>query len=247
MNAALSILGLKLERIKKQNQMEQKFYSPPSSCQIPELANLYKMFLGEIHDGYFVEVGAFDGVSFSNSSCLIDAGWSGLLIEPVPQFAEMCRRRYQDNDNVTVIECAVGENISTVEISVAEALSTTNIQMLEIYKNLHWSKHVVTNSPKIFVKQRTLDNILDELSPDIKIDVLIIDVEGNEEYVFAGFSLSRWRPRMVVVELTHTHPDLYQVCQSHALLQSKIESEGYTIIFKNAINTVFWLGLDPMK
>ena len=44
-------------------------------------------------DGVFVEAGANDGVSQSNTLLLERShGWSGLLIEPVPSFAERCRR-----------------------------------------------------------------------------------------------------------------------------------------------------------
>src|SRR5262245_29035772 len=55
-----------------------------NSCQIPNLREQYESLGLSPHTGYFVEVGAFDGESFSNTSFLADQGWSGLYVEPVP-------------------------------------------------------------------------------------------------------------------------------------------------------------------
>ena len=45
--------------------------------------------------GTFVEIGAYDGESFSNTSFLADLGWNGLYVEPVPKFAALCRARHR--------------------------------------------------------------------------------------------------------------------------------------------------------
>ena len=69
--------------------------------------------------------------------------------------------------------------------------------------------------------------------------VTIVDVEGAEASVFAGFSISRWKPTMIIAELTHTHPDLHVISAGDAHLQSAIQKAGYSVVYKDAINTVF--------
>ena len=65
------------------------------SCQLPLLLHFYKRYLPQT--GTFVEVGAFDGEAFSNTSCLADAGWTGNYIEPIPDYASKCAARHANN------------------------------------------------------------------------------------------------------------------------------------------------------
>ncbi|MFT5223002.1 MAG: hypothetical protein ACI867_001312, partial [Glaciecola sp.] len=61
----------------------QRFYDVEPTCQIVDLAGLLGVIFGEKTDGFFVEVGGFDGVTHSNVTALAKAGWSGVVIEPV--------------------------------------------------------------------------------------------------------------------------------------------------------------------
>src|SRR6266849_5987581 len=102
------------------------FYVPSPSCQIPTLAFLYELFFGRRNDGRFVEVGAYDGYSFSNTSCLAAVGWSGLYVEAVPRFAEECRTRYAGNDRIAVVNAAVGDRPGALDVVVGGPYSTSN-------------------------------------------------------------------------------------------------------------------------
>lgn len=241
-NTVLGTVGLSLQRVGRQPDASEPstagFYRPPASCQIRELATLYRLFLGERRDGLFVEVGAYDGITFSNSSCLADVGWHGILIEPVPDFAEACRQRYRGNDRVQVIQAAVGATNEPIEITVAGVLSTTDQGLLAKYRELEWAKGDVEHARTLTVTQRTLDDVLDAAAVNRQIDVLIVDVEGAEAAVFAGFTVLRWRPRMIIAELSHTHQDLH-ARSADAGLQRQIESWGYSVIYKDEINTIF--------
>jgi hypothetical protein len=49
-------------------------YEPHDSCQVPELGKILAAHLGLKRDDVLVEVGAFDGESYSNTSFLTDVG-----------------------------------------------------------------------------------------------------------------------------------------------------------------------------
>ena len=82
-------------------------YNISQSCQIKDLDSIFLKYFGYPSKGFFVEVGAFDGESFSNTCCLADHGWNGIYIEPVKQHYDACLRRHKDND-VSVVNCAIG-------------------------------------------------------------------------------------------------------------------------------------------
>src|SRR4051812_39798514 len=50
-----------------------------------------ELFLGNRRDGFYLEVGAYDGVVISNTYHFEQIGWSGVLVEPDPRKAAACR------------------------------------------------------------------------------------------------------------------------------------------------------------
>jgi hypothetical protein len=98
-------------------------YPVANTCQVPffsSLSDIYNFVFGFKREGLFVEVGAFDGESFSNTSCLADLGWQGHYLEPIPQYAAACRRRHISNPGVTVHNIAAGQT-DGVEVTLTPA------------------------------------------------------------------------------------------------------------------------------
>lgn len=227
-----------MQRIESPSEEEQDYYRPPSTCQIQYLGQLYEFVFGQRADGHFVEVGAYDGITFSNTSCLADVGWAGLLVEPVPAFAAQCRKRYRGNAKVEVVEVAAGAQAGEIELVVAGALSTANPIQAAEYRDVAWAAPHVKGAARISVRQSPLDEILDDMHMPEGFEVLVVDVEGFEGEVFAGFDLDRWRPILMVVELSDTHPDLISNRLSHLELSRQLQGSGYDIVYKDLINTV---------
>lgn len=103
-------------------------YPVPATCQIPffkDISDVYTFIWGYKTDGFFVEIGGYDGESFSNTSGLADLGWSGAYVEPIPHFAAACRLRHSSNRDVSVHEVCVGEQDGLeVDISTAGPFSS---------------------------------------------------------------------------------------------------------------------------
>jgi len=56
------------------------------SCQISDLGNIFDKYFDINKKGVFVDVGAYDGLTHSNTIGLAAMGWRGICIEPVPLF-----------------------------------------------------------------------------------------------------------------------------------------------------------------
>ncbi len=52
----------------------------------------------------------------------------------------------------------------------------------------------------INVPVKTLDSVLEEAGAPTHFDFLSIDVEGHEIEVLRGFTIARWRPRLILLE-----------------------------------------------
>lgn len=65
--------------------------------------------LAGIERGLVIDVGAYDGVTFSNSRRLIEMGWSAVLIEPAPDAIARLEALYTGNDRVTIVRAALAQ------------------------------------------------------------------------------------------------------------------------------------------
>ena len=152
--------------------------------------------------GTFVEAGAFDGYWGSNTYWFERfRGWSGVLIEPIPELADRARK---ERPRSQVFQCAlVPPEYSCTRITlffrgtasavVGAGRSTEN--RARTGTDLGGEETVELDVPA-----RVLSDVLDDASVD-RIDLLSLDVEGFEPSVLRGLDLSRHRPRFLLVEM----------------------------------------------
>lgn len=152
-----------------------------------EERGLTSRFLGPA--GTFVEVGAYDPVFQSQTLHLELTGWRGLLVEPVPEFAENLRRARQ----AQVVQCAC---------VAPEASAAGRVALLERrgHSTIIFNPRKVRPEEMVMeVPAATLDTILEGAGLS-RIDFLSVDVEGAEPDVLKGLTLSRFQPKLVVVD-----------------------------------------------
>ena len=218
----------------------RSFYAHPRACQLPVLGGLYELLFGERRDGTFVEVGAYDGETYSNTSCLADLGWRGVYIEPVPEAAAGCRARHAGNRAVSVIECAIGAADGTTRLWQNGPCSTTSPEAHAMH--LRQGLMLVETPREIEVPQRRLDGVLaaEGLAPGFEL--LVVDVDGGEPAVFAGLDLAYWRPRFMLVELIENAPAFAGqtvLIETARGVRDHLVAAGYTDIYRDPINTLF--------
>jgi FkbM family methyltransferase len=156
---------------------------------------LLQNYFDHVTSGYFVEVGANDPERDSQTWRLEQRGWTGVLIEPLPELAARLRERRRSL--VYEIACSSPHNSGkTMRLRMA------GLQMAGTHSSLDPDFFVpgTSNSGEIEVKAMTLDEILFEAQAPHPIDFLSIDVEGHETEVLAGVTLSHWRPRLILIE-----------------------------------------------
>jgi len=179
-------------------------YSKPSLNNLDDKLSKYLDF----RNGFFIEVGANDGYSQSNTYYLEKMlGWHGVLIEGIPELYQRCK---QLRSNSLVYNCALVANNyteATIEMHFANLMSlvsgsrkSTEAESQHITDGLKVQN--LTQSYTVKVPARTLESILDELPSPVKIDFLSLDVEGYELNVLQGLNLEKYKPRYILVEVT---------------------------------------------
>jgi FkbM family methyltransferase len=202
--------------------------------------------------GTYVEIGANDGIQVSNTYCLAKKGWRGELVEPISKLANRASLNYCEYPLVSVHNIAIGApGEKEIELSIAGLLSTARPELFEEYRHISWARESLTGE-SIKIKTTTLDEFLVFNNLHQNFELLVIDVEGYEAQVFSGFNIDHWKPKMIIVELSDTHPDLRALSQEHAGINLELIANGYIVVYKDAINTVlvskeFYLDVFSLK
>lgn len=133
--------------------------------------------------GVFVDVGAWDGVCFSNTLFFEkEREWKGIHIEPLPdKFADLVKNRPNSINLNLAISDSEGEGEFLAITGNTGMLSglTSNYDERHIQRIERETKELNTETKTIQVKMRRLDSIFKEYNVK-RVNYLSIDAEGSE-------------------------------------------------------------------
>ena len=169
--------------------------------------------------GTFLDIGAYDGLNYSNTMALVDRGWKGIMVEPGLEAFDRLLYHHGGNDKLTLIHAAVGDGKWTQFWNNTTTFSTTLASNRDRF-------HFEGFAPPYLIPTVTVDDLLLHLSSP-HIDVLSIDTEGTSVDVFR--SCGSWRPKVACVE----HDGRVDECKQIA------ESRHYSLMMQNEENIIF--------
>jgi FkbM family methyltransferase len=211
------------------------------SCQIANLGEVYEKNFPDLNLGTFVEVGAMDGHTHSNTSCLADIGWTGVYVEPIKEQFDQCVNRHAANKAVKCFHCAIGAEEKDTQIHVGGSLSTLDEDTFRFFQSQPWSCWYVVGGLRP-VRQRRLENILREAGIKPGFELLVVDVEGHELSVFQSFDLAEWKPRVMIVEIAGERGAVGHsqgmVDRANAV-RALIAGHGYTVFQDDGMNVIY--------
>jgi len=163
--------------------------------------DLFALLTNEFkREGFFIEIGATNGVALSNTLLLERKfNWSGLLVEP----AKIWHKELFENRNCFISTKCVF-NTSGNEIIFNET-KDRSLSTIDSYSNNDgWSKSRA-DGKKYIVETVTLNELIQEFKlPDI-IDFLSIDTEGSEFEILTAIDFSRYKFRAITCEHNYTN------------------------------------------
>ncbi len=191
---------------------------------------VHETLLPDVDKGVFVDIGAHDGVSLSNT-CYFERnlGWQGLCIEPIPEvFAELDRNR-----RCHKVQGAVGARRGQAQFQVLTGAAEMLSGLQETYDPRHLQRIEREQSARggqrrvIPVEVYTLAELLARHN-FVHVDYMSIDTEGAELAILQSFDFSRFHVRVIGLENNYRDGRPFDLLIAHGYtLRSVLGDEFY--------------------
>ncbi|KAL5011506.1 hypothetical protein ScPMuIL_010057 [Solemya velum] len=137
--------------------------------------------------GFFIEAGAADGESYSNTLFLeIKRNWTGLLVEPDPIAYRMLKAKYRKSFS---INSCIAKEVSKVNMTAAWLQGGFNKRKPDANRHAH----------PITVYCFPIDSILHAIN-QTTVDFFSLDVEGIEPQVLEAIPFDKVDIRLLSIE-----------------------------------------------
>ena len=159
--------------------------------------DLFVLFVTNFkQDGYFIEAGASDGVTFSNTFTLEkNFNWQGILIEPNIYWEESLSK----NRTCHIGYKALWKENSSVLFN--EILNNPILSHISTVDPSSWMFDINQEKKQQYVVPSiTLLDILNHFNAPNNIDYLSLDIEGSEYDVLSSFDFETYSIEILTIE-----------------------------------------------
>ena len=183
-------------------------------------------------DGFFVEIGANDGITLSNTYLLEkEFGWKGICVEAIP---ELYNKLVINRQNSTCISRAVYKTSDEeIEFDIANDNLLSGISELISQDSVHYN-NVKNNRKIIKVKTITFTDLLDQNNAPKIIDYLSLDTEGSEYDILLSLDFNKYKFKLIDVEHNFLEP-------ARSNIKKLLLDNGYEYVGDNKWDDIYKL------
>jgi FkbM family methyltransferase len=179
-------------------------------------------FYNNKKEGFFIEIGASDGIELSNTYLLeTKYEWKGICVEPIPKkFELLCKNRPQSLCSNNAIYKESNKNIIFDIANNYDLLSGIS-EKIDCHK-----KNVDSNKTQITVTTLSFNDLLENFNAPLFIDYLSLDTEGSEFEILNSVNLQKYTFGLIDVEHNYIEPRRSEI-------RNLLTSNGYEYIREN--------------
>lgn len=185
------------------------------------------------YKGYYVDIGAYHPLTFSNTKIFYDIGWRGINIDATPgSMSAFEKMRPLDTNIVAGIADKKGEMY--YHMFEEPALNCFDETIANDRINEGWAL-----LERKVIKTYPINDILEKHLPlGQQIDFIDIDVEGYEFQILSQFDFEKYAPCYFLTEaLEYQNEDFFEY--QHNEVFKLLSSKGYKVVAKT-MRTIIW-------
>lgn len=186
-----------------------------SYSQLDQDLNVIK-FYDSKECGFFIEIGASDGIELSNTYLLeTKYKWNGICCEPIPNnFEKLVKNR---SKSICYSEAVYNQSGLTLTFDIANKCDLLSGISEHIDKH---KSTVDSNKTSIQVQTISLLDVLKNASAPSFIEYMSLDTEGSEFEILKNFDFEKYTFGLIDVEHNYSEPRRTEI-------KSLLLSKGY--------------------
>lgn len=198
--------------------MNQNFYGQFT----PPVDKLIRDYFPDKEYGTCIEIGAVDGVEYSNTYHFELNGWDVLCVEPIPNHYERLVTNRKLSLNYAISSQNIDEIIFTsvvLDNDTRSAISSLSIDDRLFEQIKSWGYNPIKEEIKVMTKR--LDWCIENHFSHNIIDFISIDTEGTELDVLKSFDVNAYGTKLLVVENNFNDPEIEEYLNTKGWVKDK--------------------------
>jgi len=175
--------------------------------------------LADLPSGKFLDIGAYDGQSLSNTRALALSGWSGTLVEPNPRLFMSLLQMYGQDSRFTLVNAAMSDKSGLARLFLDGS-------------NEPYSSSIAPNAKEMFpLTPYPMSYLVPTITPrDLteSFDFISIDTEGFDLEILKAMRGSLDNTRLVCIE--------YNQERSYDVTIKELKVQGFKQVHKSREN-----------
>ena len=190
--------------------------------------------VGDLFDKTFLEFGATDGISLSNSYMLENNfGWTGILAEPSPQWYEALKNNRPNTEIITdCIWKSSGEKLDFFVSDIGILSTLVDFKHSDLDSMPGNTEARIQDGKVVEVNTISINDVMEKNFNGNAPSYLSIDTEGSEYEILKSLDFEKYRPIVFTIEHNYTN------------LENKIDElmslNDYGRVFKNLTSFDAW-------
>jgi hypothetical protein len=147
-------------------------------------------------EGFYIDIGAFRPIRYSNSYLFSKKGWMGINIDATPGTMKDFTKIRPRDININRLIAREKQDMTFFQFDRPE-FNTINENNAFVAQNKYGAKLI----NQTLIESVTLEEVLDLHMPiNTQIDFMSVDVEGSDLEVLYSNNWEKYKPKMIIIE-----------------------------------------------
>jgi FkbM family methyltransferase len=161
------------------------------------------------YKGYFLDIGAHNGIDINNTYYFEKQGWDGICFEPIPEvFAQLKQNRICKS-----VQKAISDKEGISQFFKIKGYSEMLSGLVDHYNQDHIARinKEIEQQNQEFEYIDVVCSTFDREVSETNIDILSLDTEGSELSILKSIDFSKYNIKIMIIEYNYHNPELLQL------------------------------------
>lgn len=204
--------------------MENKYYAAHGIDQY-----IKETFFPNKTNGYFIDIGAHNGIDVNNTYYFENEGWNGICFEPIPEIF----KQLEQNRKCKLVNKAISNTEGPAQFFLIKGYSDMLSGLVDEYPQEHIARinREIEHYNQEYDYIDVICSIFDKEATETNINILSIDTEGAELTILKTIDFTKYNVDVMIIEYNYHNQELIDLLHKNNF--EIIQQRGVDLIVKN--------------